>query len=612
MKKCLIIFTIAIISIIPISKVSASVEYDNTIFPDIVNDGNDSYLIIQNSTGTSNFSFGTWLITYNKEDIKYLSVYNPKNSMNSIYLYLYKDVYNSSSDNYLPITYKAYKLENDTWNLTYDRVDTTNSSNKIITGINKIYFSTENIYIRKDSPDIPVANNENNSTCFGSNRNTYCAPVSESITYSSNNSTDVVVYSPPINIEYLSYEFDFFGYDDYKYYNINFYTDNFNSNYKYQIKFDFQENWVDITNYLSSGSYSYTLTQNCTLYMQVLDEDNESIETKTYTFTDINYSDDMYIPDVDIHVGYYTDYATDLPTARIKLKFNFVSSNYVYKYSFSNFDYNIDINDINDLEYNVYTCQNGTFTIFIYNLDGHVILEKSVFIGDIINSDNLYTYYINISDLYNISDNSLNFQSFHFDNDLTFKNGKTIIPYFYFSLVGDDTKPLDIGIYYDINVNNSTHGITSYLGKINSSSSDVFESYFFPFEMKIDNIPIFTKNTFTYFNFIPYINLNEVNFYDYTTQQIKIVTNIKLTFDDPIKYNGIFSFINYDHNNNSNSSYNSFFRMFSNAFNRFKKVIIEIFKNCTYFFNNSSVILQDFYIVVFTLILFIFLIKFIL
>lgn len=55
-----------------------------------------------------------------------------------------------------------------------------------------------------------------------------------------------------------------------------------------------------------------------------------------------------------------------------------------------------------------------------------------------------------------------------------------------------------------------------------------------------------------------------------------------------------------------------FLVFFKNAFNEFKSVIVDIFLNVSYFFDNLSVELQYFYIVVFSLIIFIFLIRFLL
>lgn len=56
----------------------------------------------------------------------------------------------------------------------------------------------------------------------------------------------------------------------------------------------------------------------------------------------------------------------------------------------------------------------------------------------------------------------------------------------------------------------------------------------------------------------------------------------------------------------------SFFEMFKNGFNKFKNVIIDIFQNINYFFINLNIDLQYFYIVVFALIIFIFLTRFLL
>ena len=56
----------------------------------------------------------------------------------------------------------------------------------------------------------------------------------------------------------------------------------------------------------------------------------------------------------------------------------------------------------------------------------------------------------------------------------------------------------------------------------------------------------------------------------------------------------------------------SFFQMFTNAFSSFKNVIVEIFQNLTYFYNSLPIVLQNFFIVIFTFVLFMFLIRFIL
>lgn len=56
----------------------------------------------------------------------------------------------------------------------------------------------------------------------------------------------------------------------------------------------------------------------------------------------------------------------------------------------------------------------------------------------------------------------------------------------------------------------------------------------------------------------------------------------------------------------------SFFRNFTNALNYFKDSIIGIFQNVTYLFTNLPISLQYFFIFIFTIILFIFLIRFIL
>lgn len=62
----------------------------------------------------------------------------------------------------------------------------------------------------------------------------------------------------------------------------------------------------------------------------------------------------------------------------------------------------------------------------------------------------------------------------------------------------------------------------------------------------------------------------------------------------------------------SNSNHNSFFSDFNNALDYFKDSIIGIFREATYFFNNLPIVLKYFFMVIFVLILFIFLIRFIL
>lgn len=598
MKKCLIIFIIAIILIIPTFNVNAS--FDVTLnngtdlsLPDLPFNKNEYNYVVARDTSVSKGKVNQ-IFAYPKKytsklyfrlDYSYQTTFRPKICVSSL------------EEGMTYETYSMY-IEENSW--TSHTTHEISSKACYELGIsNTIVYSTD---------DLPYYGQD--SSYFDSLNYYASYDVFELMNFDTRDfkSGDIVFHKPKLNLLTLEYE-EMYNIDYlFKYYNISLIANDFNPNYKYEIKFG-DDPFTDITNYLSNGPYTNSVYRNCTLYMQVADETGKYIEFKTFTFNDLG-DENLSIPDVTLNVSYFIDDEINLPTAKINLKFSFISHRYIFKYSFSNHDYNINHDDIENLEYNIYTSQNGVFTIFIYNLDGECLSKKSVAIDGIVDSDNFNTYYINVSDLYNYSDNSLNIKSFYFNNFSIIQDGKGIVPYFYFSLIGDNSKTLSIGMYYDTNVKNSSSGIVSYLGDINTPESSSFDIVSFPFEMRIKDIPILPRSTLTYFSFIPYFNPNEERFYDYTTQQIKIITNMVLKFDEPIKYNGKLSYINFP--NDSNNIDNSFFRIFSNSFDRFKSVIIEIFRNCTYFFNNSNDVLQDFFIVVFVLILFLFLIRFIL
>lgn len=265
MKKCLIIFTIAILSITPIYGVKALnvTLKDNTVvtIPDFPDDGNDGHIVYINTNGYYH------LYTFDKS-IKTPGII-PLQSNKTFYpQFDGTGVHNWYSASETDTKWSVKKLNYScTGGCLFPYSEQT---------YKKIIFSDKDVYAKRWG-----GTGESGGTDF----------TDANFDVSTFNCYDVIYYADTIEkIEYLTYSAnkanDLDGIDIY---NFRFNANNYNSSYKYLIKTEHQTEWTDITEDLNNeaNQYDYMLYYNTNLYMQVLDENNEVLETKTHQITDL-------------------------------------------------------------------------------------------------------------------------------------------------------------------------------------------------------------------------------------------------------------------------------------------------------------------------------------
>lgn len=256
MKKCLIIFTIAILSIIPISKVSALTGNDGLEYTELPEEG--PYTIFKSKKGATVLAYylnGTTTIN---------GIDNSIDLANSYYFYLYGSAQIGN------VKYYTYDYDSNKWNYKNTGMFSAPYS------VNDFGFTSEEYVVNPTiaTPyleDIIISSNVNFFLCWkGTNTLVYTPNVikHEYLTFSANKANDL---------------------DGIDIYNFRFNANNYNSSYKYLIKTEQQIEWTDITEELNNEAYQYDyiLYYNTTIYMQVLDENNDVLETKTHQITDL-------------------------------------------------------------------------------------------------------------------------------------------------------------------------------------------------------------------------------------------------------------------------------------------------------------------------------------
>lgn len=390
------------------------------------------------------------------------------------------------------------------------------------------------------------------------------------------------------------------------YYKFHIFTSNYNSEYRYMYKFNDTLAFKDISVYLNDkDGYDIQLYSNDTLYLAVYDLSNNLIYSTTYTVTDLY--DNVSKPTADIEVGYITN-DNNLSQANIHFKFYNYDTSYKYQYSYNDKDYTqISYSDIKNKQYDLVRYSNGTVYLKILDKNDNVIFKKSALIDSILQDENnYYRYVFTIDDLYNKEQNKLLYYVFYYEN---IKN-RGITPLITFTTEG--TKVPDL----HINMNNNVLDMNSYLSRIkeNEITSNINSCTSLPYEYLDTNLNLQSYTSYTAFNFMACIDLeNFVYGTDYTDFKLIITSNIDLHLGESIYFNGV---LRPSTNDPSKNGFTSEFKIFSDMFNkatkRFWTVLVEIIQNVTLFFNGLSPILQDFYIVIFVLVLFIFIMKFIL
>lgn len=277
MKRCLITFIIAVISIIPIYNVKAS---DNQVYI-------NGEWVEFNEVNLSNYNWitGRGIISSNWFIFIIDKSYGDTLTNNdSIQLTNSNGVY--------------YKYDSSTKTFTYKGV-IKGDYDRIYLGYSDYLATTMEIYCSRISTGHYEAG--------------YGVPILEKdyLSYTANKASDL---------------------NNNDIYNIRINANNYNSNYKYMIKTSQEKTWTDITSNLNNEVYQYDfiIRYNTTLYMQVLDENNTILETKTHTITDLN--DYGFIishaPATDLN-------DRDIDVVTIDTKFIY-KENYSYQYSFDN------------------------------------------------------------------------------------------------------------------------------------------------------------------------------------------------------------------------------------------------------------------------------------
>lgn len=319
MKKCLITFIIVIALIFPIFQVKASDITLNDL-PDLPTSNKTEYYTIANTHR------GITLIYYSKNEIKdyglgvgysSISITPDTHYWSSSYSEETRTTINIGGWYSSGTTHKVYLyvLNGNTWTYKgYDDYGANVSNSNINYNLNEL---------------------QNNSKLFEDIFENNIIFSNISYYYKINNSyVQIYKYTPQTEQkDYLSYTANKASdLNNNDIYNIRINANNYNSNYKYMIKTSQEKNWTDITSNLNNEAYQYDfiIRYNTTLYMQVLDENNTILETKTHTITDLN--DYGFIishaPATDLN-------NRDIDVVTVDTKFIY-KENYSYQYSFDN------------------------------------------------------------------------------------------------------------------------------------------------------------------------------------------------------------------------------------------------------------------------------------
>lgn len=351
MKKCLIIFTIAILSIIPISKASASVTYNGVEYPDLPTTNNTDYYTIANTHR------GITLIYYPTSELNdygygmgysHILVTADSHYWGYDYSDEARDYINIGGWYSSGVSHKnyTYVLSEDgtSWNYKgYDEYGSYISSS----GIN--YSSSE----LSSNPNLVTQIFEDNI-------------IYSNISYYWSNKSNAYIYSYKEKPIYFTYEFIDNGNNSY--YNLLFGTNVFDSSYKYQIKYS--DNWIDISSYLANGYYNFALTKNSILYVQVLDNDNNILFDKSVILCGIPSNKPIIEANYDNN-SYYDSNSLEIPLNNNNVSissdkyYTGNSSVYLKGSSSSRLEYDLNLSTF-DLTFYFYKSNSGSYSRLLY------------------------------------------------------------------------------------------------------------------------------------------------------------------------------------------------------------------------------------------------------
>ena len=335
--------------------------------------------------------------------------------------------------------------------------------------------------------------------------------------------------------------------------NIDF-SNVFSTDYTYQISTEYTD-WIDITNDILSASlegyyyYNYNLYYNTEFKARVLDSTGNVIEECLYTVNE------DYLTDF---ISITSSLANDLSGLLIRvIRFdlrNLYSDDYVYQYSYDEKIY-YDMEVLEDSPY---------YLIHPLNHPVHFRVLNST--GDILYSTEYFSPYYEMNKEVTIKETA----------DLNSNGDRQI------DIVLDFSQFMQFSdlFNYDVIINGVSYG----------------EIYFYNTSLTNDNYVG---------SFDIQIKLDNSLLYGVCYTVGAQITGSTTVTDFDTAYDNIRDYT-------IESTQVSFFTNFTNALNYFKDSIIGIFQNVSYLFYSLPVVLQYFFIFIFTMILFIFLIRFIL
>lgn len=432
----------------------------------------------------------------------------------------------------------------------------------------------------------------------------------------------------------------------------------FDVNYKYQVRNEYEE-WQDVTsNVLDAYQYGYyyydyTLRFNSKVYARVLDSNDNVIATNEIEVTELN------------QISFNEIVSTE-KYSRVEFEFTIPTSSYCDSSNSDNSGFDIPCY-LTYLNYNIRNVtKNGldntlTFGIpylekeYFYDTGSSSVAKTDIIpLSDITNFiysgsykiieditmtklklvvplDYIVASYVKISfnSTLEYSVNYIERSDEHIGSvDITGKAGVMFIPKqitedmlvgfnFHptatYSLQLRDTYESNYNVldYYSIgycddrdyanvgtNVcNNGTNGYQAYInfkkGELKQSIFIINRDYY-EYQDKEKQAIVYYDTR--YFEYVIYDEITSTPTFKHP------ITNEEITLDDLTDYDSYYT----------NEVHTSFFTIFSNAFNEFRSDILKIFSYINELWNGLPSVLRYFYIVIFSLILFIFLFKFIL
>ena len=429
-KKKLLCFLFLFFTFIPFISVKALTGYDNNIYPDLPNDGHTTshYVILKSTEDDIALIYypNSLITTYNNND-NYVSVgFGDRFNFGGWYTSGY------SRKVYLYLLDK----DNNVWKYRgYDDYGVGNAT--LLSSINSDIANNLDVFDSYIYQDIVY-----------SNVNFYA-------TYGNNNAS---IYNHEKSYMYYktktldnSYAFIFT-------------TNNYNSNYKYQIKFN-GNSWLDISKALSNNGHSHTIKENGTLHMQILNENNDVIFSRSILITSFKSNKPLIKANFDNN-NYYDDnlnitpnYSTTSTEFSKKTYYTGDTSLYLKGSSSSNLQYNVNLDSTFDLTFYYYKNDSSSYSRLLYlgGLDREVEVKSSskyMYITKEITTN----WKQNEWNKFRVTRDENNLISYYSNDELIFtETSSTVISYIRFGYGSSSSSNLFNGFIDDISLYNKIY-----------------------------------------------------------------------------------------------------------------------------------------------------------